>query len=132
MKYKIQHKTFNMNWNWGSGYIFFHLIRNISSREKCGAGCACGRGRHGGHPSKKKRKRGWSSVLTHFWETTLRKKSRVLSHFKKSEKFGGWQDNCELIPKADSFWTFLVEVACGSRVVSGIAILKSITLETLV
>ena len=48
-----------------------------------------------------------------------------------------------LIPKADSFWTFLAEVACGGRVVSGsgrapreeaakIAILKSITLETLV
>ena len=26
-----------------------------------------------------------------------------------------------MIPKADSFWTFLAEVACGSRVVSGSA-----------
>jgi hypothetical protein len=37
------------------------------------------------------------------------------------------------IPKADSFWTFLAEVACGSREEAAkIAILKSITLETLV
>ena len=28
---------------------------------------------------------------------------------------------CPLIPKADSFWTFLAELACGSRVVSGSA-----------
>ena len=29
---------------WGAGYILFHLIGNLSGREKCGAGCACGLG----------------------------------------------------------------------------------------
>jgi len=41
--------------------------------------------------------------------------------------------NIVVIPKADSFWTFLAEIACGSRSgLAKIAILKSITLGTLV